>query len=254
MSSSPVALERAVLVVAGAISDMPQPPALSTNAEILEALAGCILSSRVRHETCVAAVARLRNLGLFRQPDKHLSNPCNAIESALARGPRSHPWPKKCAHYLRASFHELLVKDGSARGALCQFESPSRAREWLVDSCLGVGPKQASLFLRKCGAADELAVLDAHVLRYMAIAGLSSSAEPPTSMPAYAKLEVRLQGYARALGQGMSVLDAAIWVVMRVAARGGSGAARNAGVWRVRLDAHGGSGARRRPEAIPALC
>jgi N-glycosylase/DNA lyase len=82
----------------------------------------------------------------------------------------------------------------------------------------GIGPKQASLFLRNTGFGGELAVLDVHVLRFMEYMGLCPKVPKTVStLREYEALEQILLGYARGLGWGLQVLDQAIWISMRVA-------------------------------------
>lgn len=81
----------------------------------------------------------------------------------------------------------------------------------------GVGPKQASLFLRNVGTSNDLAVLDTHSLRFMRIVGLAPSATPPRDLRDYERREERLRAYALGFAQPMGLFDAALWIVMRAA-------------------------------------
>jgi len=81
----------------------------------------------------------------------------------------------------------------------------------------GVGPKQASLFLRNVGKADDLAILDSHSVRFMHMVGLSASVAPPRDMRDYEERENCLRAYVAGLAQPMARFDAALWIVMRAA-------------------------------------
>jgi N-glycosylase/DNA lyase len=84
----------------------------------------------------------------------------------------------------------------------------------------GIGPKQASLFLRNVGYAENLAILDVHVLRFMRYIGLLRAPEiSVTTLRRYEVAEERLLAYSLGLGWPMATLDVAIWVVMRAAGR-----------------------------------
>ena len=87
----------------------------------------------------------------------------------------------------------------------------------LVESCAGIGPKQASLFLRNIHFSDQLAVLDSHVLRFMTIAGiLGPNRKSIGSIRGYEAHEGRLRDYASGFGWSIGCLDLGIWLVMRV--------------------------------------
>jgi N-glycosylase/DNA lyase len=89
-----------------------------------------------------------------------------------------------------------------------------------MKSAIGIGPKQASLFLRNIGYTDELAILDKHVLAYMGISGLAVNLKKAVnSLKGYKDLENILQTHARKFGLSLGYVDQAIWIVMRVYAR-----------------------------------
>jgi N-glycosylase/DNA lyase len=95
------------------------------------------------------------------------------------------------------------------------------ARDSLVRIAVGIGPKQASLFLRNIGYAANLAILDSHVLRYMRWLGMVRSIPRSLqSVRAYEVLEAKLVAYASAIGYPLKFIDEAIWIVMRVAGAG----------------------------------
>jgi N-glycosylase/DNA lyase len=82
----------------------------------------------------------------------------------------------------------------------------------------GLGPKQASLFLRNIGYATHVAVLDTHVLTYMSWVGLTEA--PIKSIPTvrkYEALEDAFIGHAYSFGQTPDRFDLAVWVVVKVA-------------------------------------
>src|SRR5712691_2286879 len=92
-----------------------------------------------------------------------------------------------------------------------------RVREKLVADADGIGPKQASLFLRNIGFSVDIAILDVHVLRYMAMMGLKERCiEMITSKLAhYEQIETVLRGHAAHAGYALGHMDLAIWIVMR---------------------------------------
>lgn len=89
-------------------------------------------------------------------------------------------------------------------------------REDLIRIGRGIGPKQASMFLRDCGLTTELAIIDRHVLEYMNAVGLVS--DPGTiTIAKYLQIEREFTRYAGFLGCETGILDWAVWLVMRAA-------------------------------------
>jgi N-glycosylase/DNA lyase len=101
------------------------------------------------------------------------------------------------------------------RNRLHSFERASALRRSLVTD-LGLGPKQASLFLRNTGYGSELAVIDRHVWRYVTLLGWFDNGSPPANLNSYETVESLLQVRARNQGLSMSTFDRALWVVFRV--------------------------------------
>jgi N-glycosylase/DNA lyase len=82
----------------------------------------------------------------------------------------------------------------------------------------GIGPKQASMFLRNAGVTYDLAILDRHVLNYMSKLGMYSGNKYSISgLTHYRRHEETLKKHAEELDCPVGLLDWAIWIVMRVA-------------------------------------
>jgi len=92
------------------------------------------------------------------------------------------------------------------------------SRSQLVQSARGLGPKQASFFLRQIGHPGRLAILDVHVLTYMRLAGLCDDVSTPRTLRRYEIVEDRLLAYSLGRGIPTHSLDQAIWLTMRAAA------------------------------------
>lgn len=186
-------------------------------------LVACILGSRVRHEVATRAVGSLVQEGLL-----DLSwladagpNALLAIEAGLKRipsatgEPSSYPWPKLRAAQIVTSYHRLYTAANGLMSTILGAGTGRVARQELVNRACGIGPKQASLFLRNTRCAEDLAILDIHVLRYMAVVGLLSNSNPPRTMSQYEMVEKLLRTHAEDAGYSLGCFDLAIWVVMR---------------------------------------
>ena len=84
-------------------------------------------------------------------------------------------------------------------------------RDWLID-LPGVGPKTASWIARNWLDADDVAILDIHVLRAGALGGFFDVGL--TVERHYLRLEAQFLRFAHAIGVRPSELDAVIWSEM----------------------------------------
>ncbi len=193
-------------------------------------LGACILGSRVTYEVSSAAARDLRAVGLLAQPPEigNLDKFEKDAGAVLAR-PRllktgrriKYRFPLMRARHLRQTAEAIYGEHLSIKTLLAESGDPRRARARLIERAWGVGPKQASMFLRNIGFSLDLAVIDVHVLRYLAATSdwaVPSSSEV-SSLKRYEMVEERFQQLAKALGTRPGYLDTAVWVVMRTLRR-----------------------------------
>ena len=86
-----------------------------------------------------------------------------------------------------------------------------RVRDWLL-ALPGIGYKTASWIARNWLDADDVAILDIHVLRAGALAGFFE--RELTVERDYLQLEDQFLKFSRAIGVRASELDAVIWLEM----------------------------------------
>ncbi len=201
----------------------------SREEDLLVELAACILGSRVSYETAVAAVQHLLSVGLL-EP-RHVVNDRSGHEERVIEAlsqqffpfngnpnGQRYPFPFARANHLCRSMEAIYGCGGSLREILINSKEPFVARLNLVSTLTGIGPKQASLFLRNIGYANNLAILDTHVLRYVAWNQIVS--DKPTqlrTLESYRRVEEAFCLHAYELGFSVTHLDLAVWVVVRVA-------------------------------------
>ena len=185
-------------------------------------LSSCILSSQVPYSLAAATADALDQSGLLAD---HIGNARLEYrlyeiltQSIVVNGrARKYRFPSTKAAQLAKTHQQVLSTSKSLTYLLEGFESASEARQWLVDFAPGVGPKQASMFLRNVGFSYELAVLDRHVLRYMELIGLRRQFSGSVhSMSGYLDTEISLRAHAEDAKCPVGILDWAIWIVMRV--------------------------------------
>jgi len=119
-------------------------------------------------------------------------------------------------HYIR--FHRtkaarlLIVRRdfGMISARLADGSSPPELREWLVDNVNGLGWKEASHFLRNTGHRD-LAILDRHILKNLAAAGVLRRLPKSLTRRRYLSIETKFAAFAKRTGIPMDELDLLFW-------------------------------------------
>lgn len=188
-------------------------------------LIGCILGSQVRYEMAVDATENLEHAGLLDDAYwfdcKNAGFESRVLEVLLGRGNNrlhrgSYRFPKVRAKQLAQARNALARVPLASR--LADSNAPTHLRKSLIADIAGLGPKQASMFLRNIGKSYDLAILDTHVLRFIDMQGLLPIAEARIStVKGYEEAERTVIDYAYTLGYPAGYLDWAIWATMKAA-------------------------------------
>jgi N-glycosylase/DNA lyase len=195
--------------------------------ELWMELTCCVLSSQVSYDLAKAAALRIDEAGVLckREPPEQEILRQELVELLSTpfpldgRCPR-YRFPNIRASQIAAGFRAVRDEWGSLGELLSRNSDARLARSWLVAHMPGVGPKQASMFLRNAVGSFDLAILDRHVLHYMRTVKLCSvEALHVTTISRYERYEIQLQRHAQSLGHPVGLLDWAIWIVMRTASR-----------------------------------
>ena len=188
-------------------------------------LACCILSSQVPYRLAATVATDLQGRGVLddiasRNPAQIRITLEEAMSSKFDVGSSMvrYRFPQSKADQLA----QALVTIHDQHGTLTQFvnsvRDPHAARRWMIEDVAGIGPKQASMFLRNSGASYDLAVIDRHVLQFMQLQRLQPNAVlDPNHLTGYETLEESLRQYAANIGYALGIVDWSIWFVMRAA-------------------------------------
>ena len=84
-------------------------------------------------------------------------------------------------------------------------------RFWFQEQVKGIGPKEASHFLRNIGFGKNLAILDVHVLRNMVKYGIIKEIPGAMTKKVYLDLEKKLAKFSRKIKIPMAELDLLFW-------------------------------------------
>lgn len=193
--------------------------------DLRKELVGCILGSQVRHEMAVAATANLVYAGLL-DDASWLNYEDEGFEyrvlDVLAGHNGNLPYKGSYRFSKTRSKQLAQVRNALARVPLSiRLESGKVAkhlRKSLVADIPGLGPKQASMFLRNIGRSYDLAILDTHVLRFMDMQELLPIEQAHVgTVTGYERAEGIAINYAESLGYPAGYLDWAIWATMKAA-------------------------------------
>lgn len=178
-------------------------------------LVACVLSSQVTSDAASRAVLVLTRAGLLK--DERWARADLHFEWQLAHALHScsYRFPRAKARQLAEMRSSLLRRPLADR--IKHFNDPAAIRDHLASELPGVGPKQASMFLRNVRWTFDLAILDVHVLNFLFRVGLTRSVPAISSLRQYLKVEEIARDYAATLGQRVGTLDWAIWITMRAA-------------------------------------
>jgi N-glycosylase/DNA lyase len=204
---------------------------LRSEEDLLYEVALCTLSSQVVFEMAVACADTLRAASLFcnknlKRPDyegqvlETLSQPVTYLSNGTER--KSLPrFKNRLSRLLSLTAQHLIATGTTIKSLLKNAESPTHARQQLVLTVFGFGPKQASLFLRRVGYCEHLAIIDTHIIDYLNFAKATShSRSKLSSLSYYQTIEENFRQIADEFGFSVGCVDLAMWVTMRVAKKG----------------------------------
>ncbi|MCP1445510.1 N-glycosylase/DNA lyase [Pseudomonas sp. GGS8] len=222
---TPEALSRAVAAVCPDIRLRIDTGTVSDERHLWWELSCCILSSQVPYSLAMAAADAIDKHGCLHQDGQDSQGLAYRLFDLLSAPldvegkTRHYRFPKARAGHLAATWTAVTTAAGSLNSLISGLTA-NDTRTWLVAHAPGVGPKQASMFLRNCGITYDLAILDRHVLNYMSAQGIYSGGQASISgLKQYGRHEKTLRDHAQELDCPVGLLDWAIWIVMRVANR-----------------------------------
>ncbi|WP_298854762.1 hypothetical protein [uncultured Ruegeria sp.] len=218
---------RIVAAVQAVHTDIEQQIA-ARNSQLDEAglwyeLSCCILSSQVRYDLAVSAADSIAESGVLLSGTRHEDELCQKLLVLLKKPLRvgdqwkRYRFPNKRADQLSKLAARVHLEAENLSELLTTISEPEEARNWLVTHAPGIGPKQASMFLRNIYHSFDLAIIDRHVVDYMKIMEIYDPNNGSIStLRTYRKHEAVMTAHALGMGVKVGLLDWAIWVVMRV--------------------------------------
>jgi len=197
-----------------------------SEARLIHELVVCILGSGVRYEIAVSfaklikrnRVLAKKNILDYDLTYSHLKVLLGGAvnDKDIGRSYARYRYPDRGSRYIARSLFNIYTEHKSLK-SLLDFEGDLYClRRKLIRLCPGIGPKQASHFLKNAGYTDKVAILDRHILKYME---LSEDRKIPINkigkIDFYEDLENRFLDVAKKFKYSISVVDQSMWFVMR---------------------------------------
>jgi N-glycosylase/DNA lyase len=158
-----------------------------------------LLTPQSKARICWRAVERLERKCLIASGE-----PCQVQEELV--GVRFNQRKAEYVCLARSMFSHR-----SLRTTLAGFPSHAAAREWLVANVLGLGYKEASHFLRNIGLGEDLAILDRHILKNLALLGVIDKVPQSPTKRLYIEIERQMPAFSSQAGIPMGQLDLLLW-------------------------------------------
>lgn len=171
---------------------------------LAEEVGACLLGGHgIRATVGLAAYERLRLSGAFERASIPSEEQIRYwLNEPLSVGGRP------VRYRFAAQKARYLARCMSAVHAAPTFATGRELRDWLV-SLPGIGPKTASWISRNWMDADDVAILDVHIIRFGIAIGLFDKSLRVEKH--YAKLEALFLDFCNRVGVRASELDAVIW-------------------------------------------
>lgn len=183
-----------------------QPPRYKLGRTLAEEVAACLLGGHgIPASVGVAAYERLRKLGAFAEASPSEEQFEAWLREPLQVGQRQvrYRFAAQKARYLADSLPHIQSAPAFGTGR--------QLRNWLMQLS-GIGPKTASWIARNWMDADDVAILDIHIMRVGQVIGLFP--RELTVDRHYFELEELFLQFSQALDVRASELDAVVWYEM----------------------------------------
>ena len=167
--------------------------------ELFRELVFCLLTPQSKARTCWRAVEKLERKCMIREAGaEEITRELVGVRFNLRKG--------EYICQARSRFSSCSLRD-----TLAGFSDASAARVWLVANIKGLGYKEASHFLRNIGLGGDLAILDRHILKNLALLGVIEEVPASPSKKMYLEIERKMIDFSREVEIPMSHLDLLLW-------------------------------------------
>ena len=200
---------------------------MMTEKELIVELINCILGSNVKYEMSITYAyligeylecldtSEIINADFDKKISLMLSS--KAINQVIGKEFNSYRFPNRASTNIHKTISNIKSRYGTVSKLIQSFSDYRKLRLELVNICYGIGPKQASHFLKNIGFTDNIAIIDSHILNYLK---LNNNCIPLTynvsTIKNYESIEEIFISQAReSFSFPISLVDQSIWFIMR---------------------------------------
>lgn len=196
-----------------------------TEDELAYELAICILGSGVRYEVCISYASVLKQGNYLSREfilckdargllEDVLSSPVNSVTGDSIYN--KYRYPVRGADHILRAFSNIYTKYSCFKDLIESHNESDVLRRQLINICPGIGPKQASHYLKNVGHTCNVAILDRHIIKYMEMSsGVHISSYNVSKIDRYEEIENKFIELTRNFGFSASVVDQSLWFIMR---------------------------------------
>ncbi len=171
----------------------------ASDEDLFRELVFCLLTPQSKAKTCWKAVQRLdRKCMMAEAMPAQISEELAGVRFNLRKG-----------EYICLARN--MFNSRSLRATLAEFAGPTVARVWLVENVKGLGYKEASHFLRNIGLGEDLAILDRHILKNLALLGVIKEVPSSPTKKMYLEIERKMTAFSKESKIPMGHLDLLLW-------------------------------------------
>ena len=171
----------------------------ASDEDLFRELVFCLLTPQSKAKTCWKAVQRLdRKCMMAEAMPAQISEELAGVRFNLRKG-----------EYICLARN--MFNSRSLRATLAEFAGPMAARVWLVENVKGLGYKEASHFLRNIGLGEDLAILDRHILKNLALLGVIKEVPSSPTKKMYLEIERKMTAFSKESKIPMGHLDLLLW-------------------------------------------
>ncbi|MDD4161230.1 MAG: N-glycosylase/DNA lyase [Methanothrix sp.] len=171
----------------------------ASDEELFKELVFCLLTPQSKARTCWKAVQRLdRKCMMAEIKPARISEELVGVRFNHRKG-----------EYICLARN--MFSSRSLRATLTGFTNAVAAREWLVENVKGMGYKEASHFIRNIGLSEDLAILDRHILKNLALLGVIKEAPSSPTKKMYLDIERKMTAFSKEAKIPMGHLDLLLW-------------------------------------------
>ena len=170
--------------------------------ELFGELAFCILTPQSSAKMCWRAIENLKNKKLLLCGKKEkIEKELFGVRFKYTKAQRIIEARDKIKENKKLSIRNILNKHPN-----CQLK-----REWLVNNIKGIGYKEAGHFLRNIGFAQDLAILDRHILKNLKYFGAITEIPKTLTKTKYFEIENQMKKFAKKTGIPLDHMDLLFW-------------------------------------------